>query len=107
MKQIFTLLTAGILLANNANAQISETFETPTDFQRLQDECWTFTNTGYSAAPTVITGTGSIVSTYDLMSEIETPYLNIPTDNLELEFNFDLIYEQNGGSKTFKIFLEK
>lgn len=107
MKQIFTLLTAGILLANNANSQISETFETTTDFQRLQDECWTFSNANFSSDPDTINGTGSIISTFDMTTEIQTPFLNIPNDNLELEFNFDLIYEENGGSKSFKIFLER
>src|SRR6266498_2947041 len=105
MKKIFTLITfvCTLLIATNSFAQnVSETFETQSDFTQLIGECWTFSTVSHTnSAP--IDGVGSVASQLNSVSQITTPLLNIGS-SLDISFMYQRI--QSGiGSKTLKIIL--
>jgi hypothetical protein len=105
MKKIFTLLTfvCTSLFATKSFAQISETFETQTDFTNLIGECWTFTTVGHdNSAP--IDGIGSVASQLNSTSQISTPLLNIGS-SIDISFMYQRVQFAAGGSRTLKIFL--
>ncbi len=104
MKKIFTLFTFACtsLITTNCFAQISESFETQSDFTALINECWTFNTVSHTnSAP--IDGVGSIASQLNSVSQITTPFLNIGP-SITLSFIYQRV--QTGiGSKTLKILL--
>jgi len=105
MKKIFTLLTfvCTTMFATKSFAQISETFETQTDFTNLIGECWSFTTVGHdNSAP--IDGIGSVASQLNSTSQISTPLLNIGS-SIDISFMYQRVQFAAGGSRTLKIFL--
>jgi hypothetical protein len=105
MKKIFTLIAfvCATLFATKSFAQISETFETQTDFTNLIGECWSFTTVGHdNSAP--IDGIGSVASQLNSTSQITTPLLNIGS-SIDISFMYQRVQFAAGGSRTLKIFL--
>jgi hypothetical protein len=105
MKKIFTLVTfvCTSLIATNSFAQISETFETQSDFTNLINECWTFSTVSHTnSAP--IDGIGSVASQLNSTSQIATPYLNLGS-SVSISFDYQRVQFATGGSRTLKIFL--
>ena len=107
MKKIFTLFAfvCTSAIASKSFAQISETFETSSDFTSLINECWSFNTVSHTAAPAanVITGNGSLVSQLGSVSQVTTPYLNIGS-SLTITFDYERV-GVSGGNRSLKIIL--
>jgi len=102
MKKFFTLFACTSLIAAKSFSQITETFETSTDFTNLINECWTFTTVSQNSA-SPIDGIGSVTSQLNSTSQIATPYLNL-VSSLTISFNYQRV-AVSGGSRVLKIFL--
>lgn len=98
MKSISTLIAflCSLLIAQTAFSQnISETFDSQTDFNNLGSNCWRFTNVAFTST-SPITGTGSIVNSDS--GEFVTPLLTMPSDGkLKISFNYNLVSAQTSG----------
>lgn len=102
MKRIFTLFVFISLMSTKSFSQISEFFETQSDFTNLINQCWTFNTVSHSTV-NVITGNGSVVSQLGSVSQITSPFLNIGS-SLTITFDYQRI-QSAIGSKTMKILL--
>ena len=106
MKRISTLMAflCSLLITQTGFSQnISETFDSQTDFNNLGSNCWRFTNVGFTSN-TPITGTGSIVNSDS--GEIVTPLLTMPVNGkLSISFTFNLLAKTTNGIQKLQILL--
>jgi hypothetical protein len=110
MNKFSTLFASlcSLLIASSALAQpattVDQHFESQTEVDELTFNCWTFNNFGYSSTSPLASSLGSLQSTATTSSTIETPLLNIPTDNLSISFKYKVLSTPNGNN-TLKITL--
>lgn len=102
MKQIFTLLTSGVLvlLSLSAKAQYTQNFEGGES--SLTGNCWTLSGIHVTNDPAdVITGTGSLYSdpiTNATTTDLILPALNVTATNFIVSLNYKLSSNLNGSS---------
>jgi hypothetical protein len=101
MKRISTqLLCCSLFFATVSFSQnVAENFETQAEINTLSSNCWVFNNVTHTTANQFAGSTGSVVSQLGIISEIITPELVIPTNNLQISFSYRKIANNNGSQK--------
>ena len=100
MNKFSTLFASvcSLLIASTASAQVTQSFDTQAEVNTLTFNCWNFTNAGFTDV-TPLSNTGSIMALESPSSLIATPLLDIPTNNLTINFSYKVLSIPNGNNK--------
>ncbi len=106
MKRISTLfaLLCSFVITTTASAQISEGFNSQTEFNSLVFNCWsfnrvTYTNTDLSTG----SGSGSLLAQENSSSTFTTPFVDLQTGNLAVSFKYEVLTPLKNGNNSIKI----